>query len=128
MKRLFALITLSLIIHTSWTTAKLSNQQNTQIYYNMSKNTNQGAHRVPTKSSNLPITWLEEGKLHFIWQTDVPNVSICILNGKNQTDLYKETIGVKGKETIVDVSDLENGKYTLVLMINGFSNFADFKI
>lgn len=66
--------------------------------------------------------------MHFIWQTDVPNVSICILNGKNQTDLYKETIGVKGKETIVDVSDLENGKYTLVLMINGFSNFADFKI
>ena len=115
---------MNLIILTSWANAKVSDQQKMHIIYNTSKNTNQGAHRVPTKSSDHPITWLEGGNLHLNWQKDVSNVSIRILNDENQTILYNEEIGVKGKETVMDVSNLESGKYTLVLIMNGSSYYA----
>ncbi len=96
----------------NWTAAKVSNQQKMHIIYNTSKNTNQGAHRVPMKLPDLPITWLEEGNLHLTWQKDVLNVSIRILNDENQTILHNEEIGIKGEETVMEVSNLESGKYT----------------
>lgn len=127
MKRLFILITLSLIGNMSWTTAKVSYEQIMHIYYNTSKNTNHGTHRAPMKSSNLPITWLEGRNLHFIWQADEANVSISILD-KDQTILYGEKNELRDGETIINVSDLEEGEYTLILIINGHSYFAVLKL
>lgn len=128
MKKIIAFIFLNLIINASCTTAKESNQQKTYIYYNMSKNSNHGMHRLPMKSSNLPLTWLEERQLHFTWQANEPNVSICIIDEKGQTILYKEETGVKGEETIINVSNLEKGEYTLIMTASGCSNFAVLKL
>ncbi len=126
MKKLPIIITLCLCIIANWTYAKIASPQRSYISYTTSKNSTRGMQRAPARYTHLPLTWIEEERLHFRWLTDETNVCIYIIDNNNQIVSYNIENEINGNETLIDVSYLEKKTYTLLLIINGVSYIGTF--
>lgn len=89
---------------------------------------NHGTPRMPVDYSYLPITWVEDGVLYFQGTTSIPSMSMSIKDEVG-TEVLNTTVNIQqGVTTSVNVSTLSSGTYTLYIIVNNITFFAEFDL
>lgn len=86
---------------------------------NSNTHTTRGTQRSPVNVTNLPITWIEGSFIHFEWTSNISSVDIYIRNNFGVLEDEYTYESVSGRHTTIDVSNLEEGTYTLYISILG---------
>lgn len=83
---------------------------------------------APANYSYLPITWVENGALYFQGITSISSISVSIQD-ENGQEVLSTTINIQqGVTTSVDISALTSGDYTLYIVVNDLTFFAEFEL
>lgn len=83
---------------------------------------------MPVDYSYLPITWVEDGVLYFQGTTSIPSMSMSIKDEVG-TEVLNTTVNIQqGVTTSVNVSTLSSGTYTLYIIVNNITFFAEFDL
>lgn len=81
--------------------------------------TPRGTQRSPINMTFLPLTWKDGDQIYLKWQVDITTLQLYItgINGDVVSEYNFSSIA--GSVSTIDISDLKEGRYYLIIQING---------
>lgn len=101
---------------------------NTHLILHPKKSPVTGPQHAPANYSYLPIVWLSNDTIYFEGTVTLSSVAVTIC-GEDDNEVLSTTLFIEAnEESTIDISTLDEGYYTLYIIVNGQEFYAEFEL
>lgn len=105
----------------------VDNTPTTHVTYDIRRSP-RGSQRMPMRLSFLPITWVDGNAIHFQWTTAIPSVNIYVTDEFGAVVNQANYAAVAGSQSLMDITGLDEGRYTIHVCIEGQEYLGTFTL